>query len=108
MTDANIEEFRKRLIKLEKKQKRRRFLGRLTPGKSGGPRVPWSAFLTVALIFFLLKAFIVLSIGESQYRDQLASYDDPALGQRVGIFIMNPDPITLKIHDLAKPVIEGR
>ncbi len=68
-------------------------------------RLPWGAMVMVLTLAFALKAFIVLRIGEDQYRNRLAALDGPGFGKRVGKFVMQPDPLTLKLRDLARPII---
>lgn len=108
MADANIDEFQKRVRAAERKQARNGFIKKLKPGGKGGLQVPWMSIVTIVALLFLLKAFVVLRIGESDYRAKIASYNDPALGQKIGLFVMKPDPVTLKIRDLVKPIIPRR
>ncbi len=108
MAETNIDEFKKRMRAAEKKQARGRVLSNLKPGGAGGIHIPWMAFVTVVALLFLLKAFIVLRIGENGYRAQIASYQDPALGQKIGLFVMDPDPVTLRLRDFVKPIVAGR
>lgn len=62
----------------------------------------------VLALGFALKAFIVLRIGEDQYRGQLASYRDPGISESIGVFVMQPDPLTLTLRDVAQTLIRPR
>lgn len=110
MTGSNIDDFDRR-IKQYKKGNRGKFMpigGRglqTSQRPKPGFRFPWFSTVLVLTLVFLLKAFIVLRVGESQYRQRLAAYDDPGLGQRIGLYVMRPDPVTLKLRDFARPLI---
>lgn len=109
MADSNLVEFRKRM-KVYKKG--RRFLGISVGGGRAQKRRPlarirplWFPILLVVAIVFGMKAFIMLRIGENQYRAKLVSYEDTGFGNKIGMFIMSADPVTLKLRDLARPII---
>jgi len=105
VTEANLDEFRQRLKELDKQERRRRVVSAIRFGARGGLRVPWTTLLYVVFVLFLLKAFVVLRIGEGEYRQQLAAYEDPALGVKIGMLVMKPDPVTLKIRDIVEPIL---
>jgi hypothetical protein len=69
------------------------------------PRMPWILLLTIAGLFLSLKALMLVRIGEHEYRAKLASYVDPDLAHRVAIAVLEPDVISLRLHDLATPYL---
>jgi len=100
--DTNIEEFRRRVRAAHKKGQRRVVVAKV---RRGGRSLPWRTAINILVVLFLLKAFIVIGVGEKKYRDQLAAYTNPEFGQKVGLFFMGPDPVTLKIRDIVAPII---
>lgn len=109
MTGQNLDEFRKRLKDYEKGP-RRRFprVKPLSGASSAGRRrisIPWSWLVVVVALGFAMKAFIVLRVGEDQYRDRLAAYRNPGISESIGVFVMQPDPVTLTLRDMAKRLI---
>ncbi|MBZ0128715.1 MAG: hypothetical protein K8F59_06340 [Rhodobacteraceae bacterium] len=114
MTGQNLDEFRKRLKDYEKGSRRRFPRVRPLPGmpmaSSGGRRrrfsIPWTWMIVVVALGFAMKAFIVLRIGEDQYRGRLAAYSDPGISESIGVFVMQPDPLTLTLRDVARSLIK--
>lgn len=110
MAGSNVDDFNRRLKQYKKGSKGglpligRRGV-RAVSGSRSGLRMPWFSTLLVLTLVFLLKAFIVLRIGEGEYRQRLAVYNDPGLGERIGLYVMRPDPVTLKLRDFARPLI---
>ncbi|NOX41556.1 MAG: hypothetical protein GXP05_13920 [Alphaproteobacteria bacterium] len=108
MAGDNIDEFRRilRQVETEQPDKPRAPRYKKSTGRSfRGIRMPWALIFHLVILMFLLKAFVVLQVGEGNYRRQLATYRNPAIAQQIGIFVMSPDPITLKLRDLFKPVV---
>lgn len=105
MAENNIEAFRKHVRSYEKQTGRRGFGLFRRRGRDTGLRVPWSALLFILAIALCLKAFVLLSIGEKSYERRLTAYDGDGYAERIGVFIMRPDPVTRSLHDLARPVI---
>ncbi|MFT4999721.1 MAG: hypothetical protein ACI861_001412 [Paracoccaceae bacterium] len=109
MTDSNIQDFRKRMNKYEKGGKGWRSYLNGRRRASGKPlfrlRVPWFTTVLVLSLVFGMKAFIVLRVGEQQYRVRLAAYHDPTLGEQIGLYVMRPDPVTMTLRDFADPII---
>jgi hypothetical protein len=102
---SNIDDFRKRLNTYEKGG--RGWRGFLNGRKRGMPRLrmPWFSTLLVLSMVFGMKAFIILRVGEQQYRTRLAAYHDPSIGEQIGLYVMRPDPMTIKLRDFAEPII---
>ncbi len=69
------------------------------------PKLPWAMLLTIASLFLSLKAALILEIGEHEYRAKLAGYADPSFGQKIGLMVMQPDIVSLRIHDMAYPYV---
>jgi len=97
MSQSSLDEFRASLRQFDKKSKSRRFRNALKG--AARPRLPWGAFIRVAFLFFMLKGFIMMEIGERSYRDRLSAIADPTPGQMIGKFFMHPDPVTVQMHE---------
>jgi len=106
MVDRNIEEFRRRVQAAHKKSKHIKNRKITTTTRRKGFAFPWMTVINIVVVLFLLKAFVVIRIGEKDYRAQLASYVDPAPGQKIGIFLMSPDPVTMKVRTFLAPIIQ--
>ena len=103
-----MEEFRRRIVQMQRKRRGglRGFFSfrRAATRERVGLSIPWSALTTALALGFALKAAIILEYGENRYRAQLAKYDGQQISERIGAFIMQPDPITLGIRDFADQV----
>jgi hypothetical protein len=125
VTESNLQQFREQLKNYEDGPRRRfRVLGprqRAVPDvqKLASPsgrrrrirlpfRMPWYALILVASLFFLMKGFVVLRIGEESMRTRLAAYDGANWGERIGVFVMTPDPVSVTLSDWARPVIGAK
>jgi hypothetical protein len=128
VTESNLRQFREHLKNYEDGPRRRfRVLGprrkpapkpeidlslptgNLPPPRMrGGVRFPWYTLVLLVTLFFLMKAFVVLRIGEDSIRDRLAAYDGGNWGERIGVFFMTPDPVSVTLSDLARPVLDRR
>ncbi len=110
MTEINIREYRARIDLLRDKRRKSPLshfwsLVALVLRVMAMMRFPKGALYVAFLLLTLMKVIIVLQIGEDQYRARLASYHNPTLSERIAVFMMTPDGFTLKLRDLARPVI---
>ena len=116
VSDNNVEEFRRKL------KAYRKTAGRLPIQTSLGPvyepypkprrslfaRIPWGSLVLILMLGLCLKAFVVLRIGEDQIRQRLAAYQEPGLGEKIGLLVMTPDLVTRALSFYARPVINGQ
>ena len=122
MTESNLQQFREQLKNYEDGPRGRfRVLGPrrrevpevqklVSPSRSRRRfrlpvRIPWYSLILVASLFFLMKGFVVLRIGEDSIRTRLAAYDGANWGERIGVFVMTPDPVSVTLSHWARPVI---
>lgn len=110
MTEQNVEKFRKRLKEYQKTKRRKfgifdRRRGVQQSKKRAKLRFLWFPVLLIVTVVFLMKAFLVLRIGENQYRARLTGYANPSIVETIVLFAMRPDPLTLALRNLAKPLI---
>ncbi len=71
-------------------------------------RFPWLLFNVVFLMITILKVAILLQIGDSRYAARLASYDKSDVTTQIGVVVMRPDSLTLKLRDAVRPILEDR
>ena len=77
-------------------------------GADTGLRFPWFTLLIVLCLAVCLKAFIVLRVGEDRYRDRFAAMKIIGVGDKVGAFLMQPDPVSSRLQEIARPVLKKR
>gem|GEM_PF-5198448 len=108
MPDRQRQEFRKHAARLTRPKRRRRraTCARVLRGL-GAIRFPWMLLNTVLLMITVLKAAILLQVGDARYVARLASYDRSDLRTQIGVAIMQPDSLTLKLRDLMRPLLVG-
>lgn len=109
MAEGNIDEFRRILRRVEAEQAGKpRVRGRKISMRRLFRRLamPWTLIVHLVVLMFLLKAFVVLQVGEGAYRRKLAAYRNPPFVQQIGIFVMTPDPVTLKLRDIFAPMVK--
>ena len=101
MSEQTIAEFRKRLADYQKRRARRFALTGLGARDGRIPilSMPWKALLQVLSLALMLKAAIILQTGEGAYRARLESYSGAGLGERIGLALMRPDPLSQRLHD---------
>lgn len=109
VSDINLNIYRGRLAAIRKTK------GRFwTVASPGGERrglgwwrqhIPWTRMGIILAMCLSLKAMLILTIGEPEYRAKLASYADPSPGERIGLFVMQPDIFSLRLHDMARPYL---
>lgn len=51
----------------------------------------------VITLMLLVKTFLLVSMGEDRYRARLSSATAPGIAQRIGLAIMDLDPVTLRM-----------
>ena len=90
------------------------FGDRTAPGKGQGARtprkrrrdlriiglIPWHALRLLLVMGLAIKALLILQIGEDHYRARLAAYRGQDMGERIGLFVMQPDPFSLRLRDM--------
>jgi hypothetical protein len=110
VTEQNLEEFRCRIRQYQASQnpqKRRWYQGR----KPGPVRVfsfPFSATMHVISLVFVLKALLMLNLGETRYMATLERNPPSGLGAQIGQMVMRPDRVSQQLHDLvltARPLL---
>ena len=62
--------------------------------------IPWHALRILLVMGLAIKALLILKIGEDRYRARLAAYRGQELGERIGLFVMQPDPLSLRLRDM--------
>lgn len=119
MADSSLRQFQESLRNYDGGGRRWSVLGPKRKSPQGGGsgrrrrrrvalRFPFYSVILVLSLFFLMKAFIVLRLGEDRYLQRLAAVDETAFGARIGIFAMTLDPVSLALRDLARPIIGGK
>jgi len=99
MAETNLQEFRKRIVAVDRENAGGRW-------KKSGTfhrialawrviRLPWRLGLKLAGVLIVIKALLLLDLGEAAYRQKLAAYRDPTPGQRLGLAVMQPDRLSL-------------
>ncbi|MHC0053353.1 hypothetical protein [Actibacterium sp. D379-3] len=115
MTDPGYQEFQGRLRRIERIHRRGGgFEASGTLGRSfyrGKPqRVSLMRPLVLLLVSgLLLKAVLLMQIGEGDYRDRIARLQDGTRVEMIGAYVMQPDQVTVWLADvlgelLRKPV----
>ncbi|MBS1300864.1 hypothetical protein [Loktanella sp. SALINAS62] len=61
------------------------------------PAFPWRGLVIVVICCFSMKAFLMTLIGEADYADRLARLSEGATVERVGAWLMTPDPVSAAI-----------
>lgn len=83
MLGSNLQEFRRRLAKVERKRRPRL-----------RPRIPWLAVIYALTMVFTLKVVIFVHFGEQAYERKLSALNSDSLLAKLGIIAMMPDPVT--------------
>lgn len=66
------------------------------------PRFPVKALGAVVLTAFLLKAFLLASLGSDTYETRLAELASGGLAERAGALLMTADPVTLELAEVLR------
>jgi hypothetical protein len=101
-----MDEFRQRVAAMQKKGRKKarpRFnvSGPDTVPRKIGYHFPWSVLGVVLALALAMKVMILIEYGEDRYRWRLSGYTEPDFGEKIGVFVMQLDPITLQIRDFA-------
>lgn len=59
------------------------------------PRFPLKTLLVVLFLGFLFKGFLLAYMGEAQYTDRVTGLEAGGAVEKVGAWVMQPDPVTL-------------
>ncbi|MFQ5439386.1 MAG: hypothetical protein ACE5DK_11220 [Paracoccaceae bacterium] len=102
MSDSNLQEFRRRLIEAEREHQRREAIDR---ARNGLRMFPWTTLAYLLIIALVFKAFVLVRIGEGAVSGRLAAYSDPGMAEQIGIFLMQPDPVSRKLQSLVGPLV---
>lgn len=63
-------------------------------------KMPVRGFMLLMLIFMFFKGFMIVSLGEDDYRARLAVLNNGNLYEQAGAFVMGVDPVSLGIAQL--------
>lgn len=58
------------------------------------PRFPLKGLMAILILGFLFKGFLFAQLGEAAYADRLAVLQSGTVMEKVGAWIMQPDPVT--------------
>lgn len=114
MADAQLHNFGKRLNRITK-QRSRLSNGYVNVVNSDGLmtahprrtslRFPWRGVAIVAVLFFLFKGLLLVSLGEAEYAQRAISLQAGTPVEQVGGWAMQPDPLTLWIAEQIKTIL---
>jgi len=115
LTDENLKEFRKRLKRIEKKNRKGGgwFKPRPTIGSDGltkvrrGAWVPWKFLFMLAGGFLAFKVFLLINLGENVYHQKLSVVDDGSVVGEIGVRLMELDQVTLRMRDVVVPIVDN-
>lgn len=115
MSNGNQDAFHERLKRLQKSQgKAARRHGASGASRRGSAepkrrvfRLAWKAMALVVLGFFVLKAVIMLNMGTSAYLEKWSALEEGAIAQKIGFYIMAPEPVSMQIRDWMDYVMTG-
>lgn len=105
MTDNNIEEYREKLKSYRRAVGRKKLARRM---KNPLKWFPWSTVILLVALSISLKSFVILRVGESQVEQRLAGFDQSAISNQIGVFVMKPGPVSRQLSAWAQPLIGGR
>lgn len=117
MADMKQDEFYRRLEGIERKHKSlsggyvrlEERNGILTPVQKVRPKraFPWRGLFLVALAFILFKATLFAHLGPIGYIRNHAELEQGGVVERMGAWILRPDPVTIFIADKIDPVVNA-
>lgn len=104
MADANMQDFDKRVSRINKRKRKQSANGvTLVVAEDGlistraarrTPRFPWrGVFLTFA-VFFALKGMLLAHLGPITYDGRVAKLESGTVFEQAGAFAMKADPVT--------------
>ncbi|MEH6835037.1 MULTISPECIES: hypothetical protein [Falsihalocynthiibacter] len=104
MADANMQDFAKRVSRINKRKHKQARNGSTLVVDDDGliatrtlrrtPRFPWrGVFLTLA-VFFVLKGMLLAHLGAATYDARVAKLEAGTAFEKVGAFAMAADPVT--------------
>lgn len=104
MADANMQDFSKRVSRINKRKHKQARNGSMLVVADDGlittqtlrrtPRFPWrGVFLTLA-VFFALKGMLLAHLGATTYDERVAKLEEGTSFEVVGAYAMKADPIT--------------
>lgn len=115
MVDMNHERFASRLRRIEKEHrelssgyvKLEERDGILVPVKWVRPRqgFPWRGLTLVLLVFVMFKALLFAYLGPIVYLEQHGKLENGTVIERMGAFVLRPDPATLFLSDKVGPAV---
>lgn len=106
MRDSSLVNFESHVSRFERG--RGGFFRRRYRNARTGLRFPWFSLLIVLTLAICLKAFIVLRVGEDRYAARFSRLEISGVGDKVGAFLMQPDPVSSRIQEIARPILKKR
>lgn len=103
MPDIRMRDFGKRVSRIDRKHKRMAdgyvsmvdsdgtITGKPTRRSFSFPWKPTAIFFT---IFFVVKALLLVQLGQPHYNDLVADLQDGSTVEKVGAYVMSADPMT--------------
>ena len=106
MADANLQDFGKRLRRIDRRH-RKMAHGYVTSINHDGlivarprrraPRFPWKGLMLTAALLLLFKGFLYMSLGGITYDARVERLSQGTVVEQAGAFVMQADPATLWI-----------
>lgn len=114
MADANLQDFGKRLNKLNSKH-RKMAQGYLTSvnhdgliiarPRRRGPRFPVKGLMLALVALFGLKGFLYVNLGPITYTERVGKLESGTIVEQFGAFAMQADPVTLWVADQIRTIL---
>lgn len=106
MADANMEDFYRRMDRIDRNH-RKLARGYVTTVNADGlivarprtssRRFPWRGLMLVLALMIVFKGFMYAQIGAADYDARVALLQQGTIAEQVGGYIMKADPVTVAI-----------
>ncbi|WP_380057005.1 hypothetical protein ACFE33_03585 [Falsihalocynthiibacter sp. SS001] len=104
MADANMQDFDKRVSRINKRKRQQSSRGAVlvmaddglitTRVRRRGARFPWRGIFVVLAVFFALKGLLLSHLGPITYDERVAKLEAGTVFEQAGAFAMKADPVT--------------